>query len=80
MATSSPIDGPVCSDGSPAGGGPKRELVQVRNAGECSQVANGWYYDNATLPTKILICDSACNSLGAGTLQIVLGCQTRVPL
>ena len=57
-----------------------RELVQVKNAGECSRVSNGWYYDNATLPTKILICEAACNNFGAGSFQIVLGCQTRVPL
>jgi hypothetical protein len=67
-------------DFTPADGTPKRELVQVANAGECSRVANGWYYDNPATPTKIHICENACNSFGAGSLDIVLGCATRVPL
>jgi hypothetical protein len=64
----------------PAGGEPKRELVQVRNAGECNRVTNGWYYDNPTMPTKIFICEATCNNFGAGSLEIALGCKTRVPL
>jgi hypothetical protein len=67
-------------DFTPAGGEPKRELVQVKNAGECSRVTNGWYYDNPAMPTKVLICESACSNFGAGSLEIVLGCKTRVPL
>jgi hypothetical protein len=67
-------------DFTPSNGEPKRELVQVANAGECNRVSNGWYYDNPTTPSRILICESACNSFGAGSLDIVLGCQTRVPL
>jgi hypothetical protein len=67
-------------DFTPSDGTPKRELVQVANAGECSRVNNGWYYDNPTTPSKIFICENACNSFGAGSLVILLGCQTRVPL
>jgi hypothetical protein len=67
-------------DFTPSDGTPKHELVQVANAGECGRVNNGWYYDNAVPPTRIFICPSACNAFGAGTLEIVLGCQTRVPL
>jgi hypothetical protein len=61
-------------------GGARQELVQVANAGECGRVNNGWYYDNPSNPTTIVICDAVCNGFGAGSLSIVLGCATRVPL
>ena len=67
-------------DFTPSDGTPKRELVQVANAGECSRVSNGWYYDNAASPMRIFICPAACDSFGAGRLEILLGCATRVPL
>lgn len=55
------------------------DLYGVKTAQDCSKVANGWYYDNPTAPTTILICPSTCNSFGAGTLDILLGCATTPP-
>ena len=58
--------------------GPKQGLVRVLSAADCSKVQNGWYFDNPTSPTRILICPSACAGFGTGTLDILLGCDTVV--
>jgi len=48
---------------------------------DCSN-AKGWRYDNATAPTKIQLCQNACDNVKsvAGTtakLDVVLGCKTE---
>jgi hypothetical protein len=41
----------------------------------------GWHYDNANQPSKILICQSSCDSIkaanGAGKVEIQFGCATK---
>ena len=40
----------------------------------------GWHYDDATKPTKILLCDQTCTSVKAdpvGKLDVVFGCVNR---
>lgn len=40
-----------------------------------------WHYDDATNPTKVLLCDDACNTVKAdpmGKLDVVFGCVDRV--
>ena len=59
--------------------GDKTELYRVMNSGECATHPQGWFYDNPAAPTKILICPAACQSFGAGQLDIVLGCGSRPP-
>ena len=59
--------------------GDKTELYRVMNSGDCATHPQGWFYDNPNLPTKILICPTACQNFGAGQLDIVLGCGTRPP-
>lgn len=42
--------------------------------------ADGWRYDNAQTPTKILLCQSACDKAkadGTAKIDLVLGCQTN---
>lgn len=40
----------------------------------------GWQYDNADSPTRILLCDSSCNTVktAGGKVDIVYGCATQV--
>jgi hypothetical protein len=38
----------------------------------------GWYYDNATSPTAIQLCDATCRSLSGSTIQVEFGCDTVV--
>jgi hypothetical protein len=41
--------------------------------------SQGWYYDNAQTPTKILLCPQSCNSIKQdfnAKLEILIGCET----
>jgi hypothetical protein len=41
----------------------------------------GWYFDNPTTPTKIMLCDDTCKAIQkdlTGKLQILLGCKTII--
>lgn len=43
--------------------------------------AQGWKYDNAANPTRIIFCDQSCQSLKKSSnskVQILVGCQTQV--
>lgn len=40
---------------------------------------NGWHYDNPSAPTRIELCDGACDTAKSGSLKIVLGCATQGP-
>ena len=45
---------------------------------DCSD-ASGWYYDDPTSPTQVILCASACTkaeSSGSSSIQIVFGCDT----
>jgi hypothetical protein len=64
------------------GSGPAQSLTQVTDASKCAQFPNGWYYDNNTTPTKILLCAGACTTVGAdqgGKVEILVGCATDPP-
>jgi len=37
----------------------------------------GWYYDNPTAPTTIKLCDTTCQSLMGGRIQVEFGCKTE---
>lgn len=43
----------------------------------CSS-AGGWTYDNPSAPTLIKLCDSTCQSLSGGSIQVEFGCDTIV--
>ena len=56
------------------------QLGHVANASACTASAGGWYYDNPTAPTQIILCDSSCGAINAGsgaTVEVLLGCATR---
>lgn len=40
--------------------------------------SGGWYYDDPTAPTRIILCPATCNAVtgGGGRVDVELGCQT----
>jgi hypothetical protein len=60
-----------------SGGGAAAQTLKYSDA--CAS-ADGWRYDNAQNPTKILLCQSACDKAktdSAAKIDLVLGCQTN---
>jgi hypothetical protein len=65
----------------PGNGGPPVTLPYVMSKANCPATGNGWYYDNPTTPTQILLCDSSCSSIEVdetGQVDITLGCSTVI--
>jgi hypothetical protein len=64
-------------------GGSSANLPYVGSVAKCNPTTGGWYYDvdpAAGTPTKILMCDASCKSLGASpsaTIDIQVGCATE---
>jgi hypothetical protein len=58
------------------------ELGLVASAAECAdQLA--WYYDDPMMPTRIMLCPSACTSVTAdanASIAILAGCKPRIPV
>ncbi len=59
-------------------GGTPQTIPRVSGPGGCNNGQQGWFYDDPGTPSKITLCDETCDTLGAGTLQILLGCTTVV--
>jgi hypothetical protein len=52
---------------------------KVPTAADCSSL-EGWHYDDPSAPTRIVLCQSACERVNADSgaeLSIVLGCQSE---
>ncbi len=67
----------VYTPGPAVGGEP--ETIPLNYA--CEGDGKGWHYDNASNPTKIILCPTTCAALGAdleGEIQILLGCSTVI--
>jgi hypothetical protein len=61
-----------------AGSGTQTTLTQVPNADACG-AGQSWYYDNVAAPTRIILCQSTCDTITSdamASLQILLGCAT----
>jgi hypothetical protein len=60
--------------------GQRLTLLQVADEPSCSR-AEGWYYDNPGQPTEIRLCPALCDEINAhahdGSVNVVLGCQSR---
>ena len=59
-------------------------LYKVKDASACG-TSGGWYYDNDTSPTKVILCPVSCDqaqqqvqSTGNATLSVVFGCTTII--
>jgi len=51
-------------------------IRRVNSQFECGTVDQGWYFDNNNTPTRLLICKDTCNTLGAGVMELRVGCPT----
>jgi len=50
----------------------------IKHSAGCAD-ANGWRYDDENAPSKILLCDAACNAIKSDkvvSMDVVLGCAT----
>jgi len=60
-----------------------RPFVYVRNRNGCiAAPTTGWYYDDPNAPTKVILCDDACDVVRTsadGKIDIVFGCQSIIP-
>jgi len=66
----------------PGGGGTPEELAKYQDAASCPATGDGWYYDDNANPTQILLCPNTCGKVGKDTMgqvNIVVGCQTKLP-
>jgi hypothetical protein len=60
-----------------------RVLEQVSEESRCDEVTEGWYYDDADQPARIILCPETCeafNSDVTGTLELLTGCAVPPPL
>ncbi len=65
----------------PGSGGAAQTFPHVANQAACPANGNGWYYDDATNPQNILLCDSTCTEVkgdAKGEVDIVVGCKTII--
>ncbi len=58
---------------------PTGSAAQALNYNPSCSGGTGWKYDDANNPTRVLACDSTCNSIKAssGKVDLVFGCETR---
>jgi Mg-chelatase subunit ChlD len=64
----------------PGGQGDPQTLPQATNFADCGATP-GWYYDNNTDPTKILLCPASCTTVQADSsaeIGVLFGCKTEV--
>ena len=59
-------------------------FVYVGSPAGCAQSpTNGWYYDDPKNPTKVILCDQACDQVRGAPpgyeLDVVFGCASLVP-
>jgi hypothetical protein len=65
----------------PGGTSTPTTLPGVTDLASCP-ATGGWYYDNASAPTKVLLCPGSCDAVKADAtakLEVELGCQTQKP-
>jgi hypothetical protein len=59
-----------------------QDFVFVGDVTGCSKApTDGWYFDDPTTPTKVILCDAACDTVKAddrGQVNVVFGCPTVV--
>jgi hypothetical protein len=63
-----------------AGAAAPVRIGAIASAADCANVAQGWHYDDATNPTKVLVCPQTCQTI-QGTadalVSVVFGCATE---
>lgn len=61
------------------GAGGVLQIGRVDDPTQCAGVANGWYYDNPAMPTRIVLCPQTCDTIQGFTMasvSIEFGCAT----
>ncbi len=58
--------------------GSQQELPYLDSASGCAGPNGGYYYDNATAPTRVTLCPCSCANIGAGQLAFLFGCSPAV--
>ena len=62
----------------PANGQPE-EIPKLGTGASCGNSPNGgWFYNSTANPETIHICTCNCNRLGAGRIEVRMGCEPRV--
>jgi hypothetical protein len=54
-------------------------IGRVDDPTQCGGVANGWYYDNPAMPTRIVLCPQTCTTIqgfAMASVSIEFGCAT----
>lgn len=60
------------------GGGSPQAIYHVATAADCGP-QGGWYYDDNTNPTKVLVCPSTCQAIqsdASAKVDVLFGCAT----
>jgi hypothetical protein len=55
------------------------EIGRVDNPAACAGVSDGWYYDDPTAPTRIVLCPQTCTTIqgfASASVSIKFGCAT----
>ncbi len=79
-ATGDEIDPHLINVNYTAAGGADVELGLVADASACG-AEQAWYYDNPDMPTRIILCPSACTTITGdpmAQIQILAGCKPRI--
>jgi hypothetical protein len=56
-------------------------IGKVQSAAACANVADGWYYDDPDMPTKILVCPQTCAKIQdapMASMAIKFGCEALI--
>jgi hypothetical protein len=56
-------------------------IGKVNAEADCANVMDGWYYDDANMPTKILVCPQTCAKIQIApmaSMNIKFGCETII--
>lgn len=62
-------------------GGNAQTFPYVMDPASCPANGNGWYYDNPTTPTQIILCPASCTLVEGdmtGEVDVTLGCSTVI--
>lgn len=57
---------------------PKVDIQKVGSKGLCGDISGGFYYDDPTAPTRLILCPASCEMIHGGTenasVRVLLGC------
>jgi len=78
LAAGTTVDPSLTNVDYSSGSGPAQAFVYVGTAAQCSQApTTGWYFDDPTHPTQVILCSGACSVVKAdpaAQVNVLLGC------